>query len=166
MNDHKIKKRIIQIAGEYIRKEIKIMCGLSSISVLRDFTSGRLQSFQWEDLIKEMQQSAPTLLEILQECVLRKKRKQQTGRLRRVKDENIIGICAAILLRHQNPQMNLIQRIVSLLLYSGHAPKLVSTNILKYNLALDLSFGFTSIRFFGVYKSCCCVFHIREPLLM
>lgn len=44
-----------------------------------------------------------------------------------MKDESIIGICAAILLRHHNPQMNLVLRIVSLLLYSGHAPKLVST---------------------------------------
>ena len=133
MNDPKIKKRIIQIAGEHIRKEIKTTCGLSSISLLRDFTPERLQSFKWNDLVEEMQQSAPTLLELLRGCVLRKKRKKRVGQKSyRVKDESVIGICAAILLRHQNPQMNLIQRIVSLLLYSGHAPKLVRSNAVDY----------------------------------
>ena len=79
-----------------------------------------------------MQRDAPTLLEILQGCVMRNKRKKQVGMSYRVKDESVIGICAAILLRHQNPQMNLIQPIVSLLLYSGHAPKQVSTNVTLY----------------------------------
>ena len=126
MNDSKIRKRIVQLVGDRIRKEMKTMCGLSSISLLRDFTPERLRSFQWEDLVDEMQQNAPTMLEILRGCVARKERKSRLGRLYRVKDESIIGVCAAILLRHQNPQMNLIQRIVSLLLYSGHAPKQVS----------------------------------------
>ena len=78
-------------------------------------------------MVNEMQQSAPTLLEILGGCVTRRKRKEKVGSTYRVKDESIIGICAAIILHHQNPQMNLIQQIVSLLLYSGHAPKLVCT---------------------------------------
>ena len=132
MNDSGIKRRIIQITGERIRKEMKTMCGLSSISLLRDFAPERLRSFQWKDLVEEMQRDAPTLLEILQGCVMRNKRKKQVGMSYRFKDESIIGICAAILLRHQNPQMNLIQRIVSLLLYSGHAPKQVSTNVTLY----------------------------------
>ena len=128
MNDPKIKKRIIQLTGEHIRKEMKTMCGLGTISLLRDFTPARLRSFQWADLVAEMQQSAPTLLEILRGCVTRKKRKDRVGKTYRVSDESVIGICAAILLRHQNPQLNLVQQIVSLLLYSGHAPKMVCTN--------------------------------------
>ena len=39
----------------------------------------------------------------------------------RVTDDAIIGMCAAILLRHHNTHMNFVQRIISTLLYSGHA---------------------------------------------
>ena len=40
-------------------------------------------------------------------------------------DNAVIGMCAAILLCHHNSHMNLVQRIISTLLYSGHAPKQV-----------------------------------------
>ena len=39
-------------------------------------------------------------------------------------DNVVIDICAAILLRH-NTHMNLVQRIISTLLYGGHALKQV-----------------------------------------
>ena len=48
----------------------------------------------------------------------------------RVNDEAVIGICAAILIRHQNPQMNLLQRLISMILYNGHAPKMVMEYII------------------------------------
>ena len=138
---------------------MKAMLGLSSISLLRNFTPEKLRSFQWEDLVEEMQQSAPTLLGILQGCVIRNERKSRTGRSYRVKDESIIWICTAILLRHHNPQMNLIQQIVSLLLYSGHAPKLVST--IGYTLSQVCYI--TSITW--LYHSLQVVRHLQKILL-
>ena len=42
-----------------------------------------------------------------------------------VDDATVIGMCAAILLHHSNKHMNLVQRIISSLLYSGLAPKQV-----------------------------------------
>lgn len=126
MSDQKVKKRIIPIIGKHIRKEMKRMCGLKSISLLRDSTPQRLCSFKWEDLMKEMQQTAPTFFQILEGCVYRKQKGVQMKKSYRVNDESVIGICAAILLRHKNPKMNLIQRIISMLLYGSHAPKNVS----------------------------------------
>jgi len=49
MNDSKIKKCRIQITRQHVCKEMKAMAGLSSISLLQNFTPERLQSFQWED---------------------------------------------------------------------------------------------------------------------
>ena len=38
----------------------------------------------------------------------------------------IIGVCAAIILRNKNMNMNLVQHIISLILNTGHASKQVS----------------------------------------
>ena len=37
----------------------------------------------------------------------------------------VIGTCVAILLKHRNPKASLLQKIVSLVLYAGHASKQV-----------------------------------------
>ncbi len=44
----------------------------------------------------------------------------------------VVGVCAAILLRHKNTHMNLLQKVVSLLLNGGHASKQVRTQ--KYGI--------------------------------
>ncbi len=123
MKDAKIKSSVIQLTVKTIKKEIKAMCAYKNGSLLLDRSSYGLSSFNWDNLIEELKRHAPTLFEILHGCVTRKKPKN--SRSYRVKDEGVIGICAAILLRHQNHHMNLVQRILSLLLYSGHAPKMV-----------------------------------------
>ena len=109
---------------------MKSLCTIRSASILRDSSPMCLCSFQWRDVINEMQANVPTLLGLLQGCIQRKSLKRVRKRSYLVQDDGIIGICAAILLRHQNPKMNLIQRIVSILLYSGHAPKLVKNSLL------------------------------------
>ena len=43
----------------------------------------------------------------------------------RVRQSQIIGLSAAILLRYRNHSMNLVQRILSVLLYNGHVSKQV-----------------------------------------
>ena len=65
-----------------------------------------------------------------------------------VDDTAVIGMCAAILLRHRNTHMNLVQRIISTLLYSGHAPKQVRK--LKFCESL-YNYDF---RYSEDYKSC------------
>ena len=68
---------------------------------------------------------------LLKDCVYRKRRKVSArGVSYRVKDVAVIGMCAAILLRHHNTHMNLVQRIVSTLLCSGQAPKQVHAYVI------------------------------------
>ena len=38
----------------------------------------------------------------------------------------VVGMCAAIVLNHRNPMMNLVQRMNSLIVYAGHGSKKVS----------------------------------------
>ena len=66
----------------------------------------------------EMKTRAPTLLYILESCT-------ETRKVRKNK-EAIVGLITAILCKHRRPSASLLQRIVSIILYSGHASKRVS----------------------------------------
>ena len=54
-----------------------------------------------------------------------KERTRKKGGGIRPKDSAVLGICAALLLRHRNHHLNLVQRIMSLILHCGHAGKQV-----------------------------------------
>ncbi len=47
-------------------------------------------------------------------------------RTKRTNQEAVIGMCFAIIIKHRNPTLNLLQKIISLVLYSGHSSKQVS----------------------------------------
>ncbi len=130
VNDRRIKERVVTLLGEKIRSEMEEMCSLRDISILRSTSPGVLQTFKWESVLTEMQELAPTLLRFLRSCVQRTRKVPSKGqtpgqRTYRASDDTVVGVCAAILLRHRSQGMNLVQRMVSLLLYSGHAPKQV-----------------------------------------
>ncbi len=126
MAHSKVKEAVIKVTGSVVRKEMKVLCKRSAPSILRDTSPKAMQSFKWDTLIDELKMNAPTLLQILQGCTRTKRRGVSTrGKTYTVPDNTIIGLCAAILLCHRNTQMNLVQRIISVLLYSGHTPKQV-----------------------------------------
>ena len=97
-----------------------------------------LTRFTWEQLAQEISHTAPTLHSVFEVCtdVKRRERKvvkgeeksQAKGRrkTRHCSNTVVLGVCAGILLRHHNHHMNFIQRLVSLILHSGHCAKQVS----------------------------------------
>jgi len=85
-------------------------------------------------LLSELQLNAPTLYRVLQGCVSVKRlewvmkkgeRKGMVARSYRPSNSAILGDCAALLLRHRNHNLNAVQRIISIILYGGHAAKQV-----------------------------------------
>ena len=89
------------------------MCKLDCPSVLRDSSREAMQSFTWDSLVNELQENAPTFLQLLRGCIRMKRRYvSKRGRSYIVTENAIIGLCAAILLRHRNTRMNLVQRII------------------------------------------------------
>lgn len=124
----RVKGAVLKVVGQQIRKEMMVMCKQKTASVLRDLSSEAMQSFTWDTLVEELKTKAPTLLQMIRECV-RTKRRQVSARSYIVDENAIIGLCTAILLRHRNKNMNLVQRIISVLLYSGHAPKQVLLHV-------------------------------------
>ena len=67
--------------------------------------------------MKELVQHAPTLLHVLRGCTFSKKNKDLIN--------GTTCVCAAIILHFKNQKMNMLQRILSLVLYAGHSAKLV-----------------------------------------
>ena len=137
VRDPKIRKRVLSILTKDIQKEMTTLCARKTGSILRQSSIQAINSFSWEAVTEELQRVAPTLHTILEGCVDVKRRQrkkpetsqQQKGR-RRIKAKRpcntaILGVCASILLRHKNVHMNALQRIISLVLHTGHSAKQV-----------------------------------------
>ena len=117
--DDRICQKVVVYLGKKLSKEMKAMCSLKSKSILRRRDVMSLQGFQLEALTKEMECVAPNTLSLLRSCLASRK----PSKAKNVKSK--VGVCSAILLRGRSQRMNLLQKIVSLMLYSGHASKKV-----------------------------------------
>ena len=102
------------------------MCATTKPSMLQESTPEALTLFDWNKLESELESQAPSLFSVLRSATIvnvpPSKARKKTYR---VKQSQVLGICAAILLRHRNQSMNLVQRILSVLLYNGCASKQV-----------------------------------------
>lgn len=143
MKDGRIRTRILKVLGKYIQKEIATMCTLKKESILRMSEPTALQKFSWEALATEVKETAPNLFGILDGSLqVQVTPSQQKGRKsRRVNKTAILGLCTAILCRYRNQSMNLVQRLVSLILYKGGASKQVGLR----HAVLLLNFMYTPL---------------------
>lgn len=124
----KIRSKVLPILAATIQKELTQMCARKNKSVLRDTTPKSVKSFSWKTLLCELGTHAPIFTQVLR-GIMQVKRRIRTTKPRkkssRPSEEAVVGVCAAIMLRHRNVHMNLLQRIVSLILHNGHASKQV-----------------------------------------
>ncbi len=150
MSHPKIRREIVKVMGKVIRKDMLQVCSKSTPSLLRNRSPEALKSFCWTDLVEELKERAPVFSQILTECVTRRQRKRsKEGKSYSIRDSAVIGVCAAVLLRHRNQNLNLFQRLVSVLFYSAHSPQRVS-----HTLAISLTFNSHSCRFSNECKNC------------
>ena len=119
-----LREQILNVLGRKIQGEMKNLCSLLIPSVLRTYNPEAVQSFKWKTLIEEIKERAPTFYSVLANCAY-KKPKKLGSKSYRIKDEVVIGTCASIFLRHRSCKMNMIQRIISMILYSNNAGKMV-----------------------------------------
>ena len=124
MRNPKTKAACLKVLEKDIQKELSSVVSTKSTSCLRLRSLDALESFSWEKLCMELQSSAPTLYQVLHGCV-NVKRRQRSTKTHHPSNTAILGVCAAVLLRHRNQNLNLLQRIISLILHSGHAAKQV-----------------------------------------
>ena len=119
----------LKVLKKYLQKEMTQVASFKEgYSCLRQKDLESLQNFSWETLNLELQSKAPTLYAVLEGCVNVRRKGKKSLQTQHSKNLAILGICAAILLRHRNHHLNLVQRIISLILFSGHAGKKVYSN--------------------------------------
>lgn len=126
VRDKVMLSKAIGFISSKVKQEIKHMCSYHVNSVLRKSTSEAMQSFQWKTLIAELIAHAPTFYKVLGCCLVNKTYSKQNSHKQVYNAEAITGMIAAIFLRYSSQRMNLAQRLISVVLYNGHAEKQVS----------------------------------------
>ena len=109
MRDPSTRHHIVNLLGKEIRNEIRLMASDSAHSILRSQLKEDLTNFQWSTLHAEMSSKAPILQSVLTAAT--------KTRVIRPNTHIVVGTCVAILLKHQNLKMSLLQKIISLVLY-------------------------------------------------
>lgn len=104
-------------------------------SLLRDKSFDAMTNFSFESIIKEAEEKCPDLLDVLVSvCVSEKK-------ISRGIDQRIpaIGTIVGMLLHQHNRELNLVQRVNTILLAAGHAEKKVRQITKLYIRHSDIS---------------------------
>ncbi len=118
MKDKSVKSYILKLVGQEITKEVKCMASDKVNSILQSTNADDLKSFSWNSLLTELTKFAPLMSSVLVSATKTQAPRSNT--------KAVIGMCAAIILKHRNPRMNVVQKINSLILYAGHSSKQVS----------------------------------------
>ena len=118
--DQELRRYITNGLGQQLRREVKALCSDKVNSVHRG-KPHVLRTFTWDDLLAEMQQHAPILLGLLTKCTRKRKRKESSLK----KSKAVICLCTALLCNFHHPGMCLIQKLLSIILYTGHSSKKV-----------------------------------------
>ncbi len=116
--DRAIRGYMLQQLSRDCKAEIKKLCSTGSVLLKRE--KDDLTTFTWKSFLEAVQESAPTIVLLLQSCI------PTTTCL---DHQAIVGVCVAILAKSRRSSACLVQRIVSLVLYAGHCSKQVSINI-------------------------------------
>ena len=130
VKDERIQLKVINLLSTTLGKEMKKLCSKRVNSLLRRKDCISLQEFNIHDIVNEMKVHAPSVLTLLRGCLQGRNRSRTNKTKSRVFDEDlVVGVCCAILLRGRSQRMSLLQRVISLILYCGHASKRVSVYV-------------------------------------
>ena len=115
-----------------VRRELTLICSERVKSILSSQSPAVLHEFTWDVLLNELASNAPVFFSILNSCTrTHKPRHSQNA---------VIGTCSAILLKFRSPMMNVLQNILTLILYAGHCRKQVFAYCFVFDCHHDSSF--------------------------
>ena len=105
---------IVKHLGRVIKGELHNLC---SNSVLLNKDRKALSTFSWDDITQECRLKSPLLYGLLESCL---------PKAMGLDSQVIVGTCICMLAKARRSSASLLQRVVSLVLYQGHAGKQVS----------------------------------------
>ena len=110
-----MKEIVVKKAGVMLQNELKELCKSHSCFCAKD--ASVLEEFQWSNIATELKAKAPTLSVLFDNAIT-------------IERDITVILCSAILVKSHNERANIVQRLISLLLYASHAPKQVCINVL------------------------------------
>ena len=122
MKGASIRNAMVTTIGWILQSEIAALCSDDFDSIMRLKTKGSVKDFNHiiSTINKELQTKMPTLLSLLQWC-FQKKLSSNT--------DVLIATIVSIMCRLRRPSACILQRIISLILYSGHSSKQVRESV-------------------------------------
>ena len=120
-----IREAIIIQFLSIINRECTVLCQKSSASPshFRNIPIDQIENFNWGELVDELKLKVPLLLKILTTIATRNDHRNVS----KIGSAHYPGICtaSAVMLKERNREINGVQSIVSLLMYSCHCEKQV-----------------------------------------
>ena len=117
LSDRTYTRGFITELSKILKQEIKNTCSVKVQSILRSKEPYSLESFIWDKVTSEAETHAPLLFNLLVNCTVEQPSQMQ-----------VIGYIIAILCNLKWNQMNLPQKLISLILYAGNCSKQVCLN--------------------------------------
>ena len=117
LKSDKLKNAAFKEISSLLHHEAKNLCKLQSSSVLRVTSARSVSTFTWQRVINDFKKYAPTLYQLLCAVV-------SAGEITRSANIKVLT-AASILLVARCRHMCMIQTLVGLTLYAGHAAKKV-----------------------------------------
>ena len=128
LRNKRLEQHAAKRIGMAVTREVQILCSDTFMSIFRERSRASMEHFSWDTLWCELQTAAPTSVCMLQACF------NTSGKSQAAKP--VLIMLMAMILKHRNPKMNIVQSIVSLILYAGHAGKQVR----KYNAIINFGY--------------------------
>ena len=160
VTDRKLLKRTVPLIGKAMAREMKALCSVDANSILKSTDPSTLQTFTWKLLLDELHQIAPVTTTILNKSIVCLRSSKSRKGPRSANTDAIIGLCCGLLARARSQKMNLIQRLISVLLYGGHASKQVSLLSVHTGLCISLC-DIAHYSYTHVFRSFFSVCHTR-----
>ena len=126
---------IVRVVGKELAKELKQACLVDSI--LRSRDPKTIESFTWNKLLTKLQSTCPLTLALLKNCTTSFRSAKAKRGPQSVNTDMVVAMCCSILLRARTRGMNIVQRLVSVLLYGGHASKQVYLRAIFFHVPLN-----------------------------
>ena len=122
MKSKKIVRAATKHIGGLLWKENEVLCSDAHNSLLLEQTQASMELFTWESLWSEFHEVAPLAVLLLQSSF-----KAQVSST--PKSQRVICTVLTLLCKATNQKMSLLQGMVFLILYAGHAGKQVTSHM-------------------------------------
>ena len=147
LKNERSRNHVVNIFCSLIHKEVKSIASTRVKSTLLYQSKQSICDFDWKKVEREMATHCPLLLRVLAAAT--------KTRSERVNRTMTIIMCFAMIVKHQNPNVNLLQKIITLILYAGHCSKQVCCSSYSYvhtvtNIIIVGIPAFTTIEYYNV----------------